>query len=303
MPKIPFLLGCGVGVVFLVGACGESQDSPTRLGGTLGGVKEGAPLGPPIVDTGILQDATAYQPPRMAEGFDAVPEVRPTPLPERGGAGGAEAAVRTAVANLVNAVRDGEVTLALRAFRSEDVRLLAEQSELLFATFATLDTLGRHLKGSFDPTKISTWLAKVRGVGGDLPRWELLDPQNASVTPNPAALLLGPTKATPVLRLVLDSGQWRFRLDAPLTKADVDAIVAYHQELQEQLGRIIDWVARTSAVDEATLSAALDAAVAGQAVELPAAAPPPEATPPPAEEDEEPPPTPRPGRGVRQPGT
>lgn len=302
MPKTCWLLGCGVWATLWLGGCGDSQDPPDRLGRTLGGVKEGAPLAPSFVDPGILQDATTYQPPRLADAFDVAPAVRPALPSDRSGTGGGEAAVRTALANLVNALRDGEVTLALRAFRGEDVRLLFEQSEVLFVTCAKLDTLGRHLRGPFEPTKVDTLLAKVRGLGETLPNAEMLDPQNASVNPNPAALLLGPAKTTPTLRLAWDAGQWRFRLDAPLTKAEVDGIVAYHERLQEQLSDIIDWVARTPAVDEPTLRAALEAAVAGQPVELPAEAQPPQPTAGPDEEEDAPDGA-RPPRGVRPPGT
>lgn len=315
MVRNGLLLGFALGVGLLC-ACGESQESPTRQDQTLGGVKEGAPIGSHVRDPGILQDQTTYQPSRIPGGGAAGSAGKG---PERGGGGAPEPAdkqVRGAVNGLVNAIKDGEVQLALRAFEPDQVKLLGEKADDLFATFEKIDALTKLVASKLDPGKADKLAARLRGGGDAAPKIELVDGEHAGVKPNLAAALFGPVKAAPSMQLVLRTGEWKFQLDAPLTAVDVEAIVKYHQQLQGALDSITDWVASAAKVDEAQLVAAVGKAVAGQPLELPApGAPAPEPKPdeaappeqPPAqpggEGGEQPPPQPGPGGGrERRPG-
>ena len=311
MVRNVLLLGTAL-LVGLLCACGESQDQPAQQDRTLGGVKEGAPLGAGATDPGILQDLSTYQPPKLPGGGAAASSSKDT----RGGATPAEAPdkqVRAAVVAFVNALKDGEVQLALRAFETEQVKLLSEKSDELFATFERIDGLAKIVGSKLDPTKAEKLAARLRGGGDAAPKIELVDGEHASVKPNVAAVLFGPTKATPSIPVVLRNGEWRFELDAPLTAADVEAIVKYHQQLQAALDSMSEWAAAAATVDEAQLVAAVGKALTGQPLELPAAGTPDEPKPdeaappeaPPAEPGAEggeqaPQPTPR-GRGRGRP--
>jgi hypothetical protein len=105
------------------------------------------------------------------------------------------------------------------------------------------------------------------------PKCDILDAEHASVTPNPAGILLGPAKATPSLQLVRKEGEWKFQLEAPLTDADAEAIKAYHAGLRAALDEIVEWLEKTPAVDEAQLKKALASVVQGKPAGLEGAAP------------------------------
>jgi hypothetical protein len=138
--------------------------------------------------------------------------------------------------------------------------------------------------------------------GAAEPKLEILDARHASLTPNLAVILFGPAKAGLTLALALQDDGWKFQLDAPLTAADVDAIVAYHEHLQSALDQLVEWVEATPTLDEAQLQAALTKALLGQPLEL---QPKEEVRPEEGAEGgekEEPPPR-RGGRGVRPPGS
>ena len=294
-----------LGAVGLLCSCGESPNPPGSQDHTLGGVPTGAPLGPAVADPGILQDATTYQPPKLALAAAAAPageertkdESAVTPARP-------DAPVRAAVTACLNAIKDGEVDLALRAFDADQVKLLREKIDVLQTTFEKLQTLQTALNGKLDQANAAKVLNPLRGGGEDAIKCELVDPEHASVTPNPAAALLGPKKATPTLRMGLVGGDWKFQLDSPLTAEDVDTVVKYQTELQTSLDSIMAWANATPTIDMNQLKAAIDKAKAGEPVELggePGAKPAEGAEAAPAkpggEEQPEPPQPPRPGGG------
>jgi hypothetical protein len=181
------------------------------------------------------------------------------------------------------------------------VKPLTEKSELLFHTFEKLDAVGRSLKAKL-PADAGERLQNVLAAGGaGESKLEVLDARHATVTPNLAIILFGPAKAGPTLALALQDDGWKFQLDAPLTAADADAIVAYHEHLQSALDQLVEWIEATPKLDEAQVQAALTKALLGQPLEL---QPKEEAHPEGAAEGEgkEQPPTGRGGR-VRPPGS
>lgn len=298
----------GVWVGWLLCGCGESQYLPTRQDRTLGGVKEGAPLGRAVADPGILAEPGTYQPTKVAGSSEAVPFTRRTgpAAAQRGeSGGGTDVQVKAAVRDLVNALQDGEVELALRSFDPEQVQRLMDKVDTLLNTFEKIDLLRRFLekKLQVDESQAEQLLAALHGGEAEL-KWDILDAEHASISPNFSALLFGP-KATPTLQLARQAGDWRFQLAAPLSAEDVDVIVAFHTQLQRDLDAVIDWVATAETVDTAQLSTLLTKALQGQPIEPgseKATAAQPQAKPgeekDAGEKKEEPPPRPK-GKGQR----
>ena len=275
MARLGLLLGFGVCAAGLLCSCGESQDTALPSGRTLGGVKEGAPLGRPAFDPGILQDATTYQPAKTpsSSAIARSATARVQPAAAAGGGGDAETQVKTTVRDLVNALKDGEVDLALRMFSSDEVGTLTAKVDVLLNTFEKADLLERLLRGKLqlDDATVARLLGPLRGGDATL-KWDLLDAEHATLTPNPAAILFGPAKAPPALSLTRQGAEWKFQLGAPLSEADVDAIVSYHQQLQKSLDQIVDWLDTTGTKDEAEITANLEKALKGEPLELKAPA-------------------------------
>jgi hypothetical protein len=117
----------------LSGACGKKEEQPTRFNRTLGGTPAGAPTGTVHVDTGILQDPTAYKPADY------------TPL-EGGPAAGAAAAgpeveaVRGAARKLLDGIFALDVDTILDSFVPEQVAVL-QKDEYKSTLYETKDTI------------------------------------------------------------------------------------------------------------------------------------------------------------------
>jgi len=266
MARRCWVFGVGLGVGWLLGGCGESQDVPSRQERTLGGVSEGAPLGRDVADPGILADASTYQPAKVAASPAATagPRRPPGAAAKRGeSAGDADTQIKAAVRDLVNALKDGEVELALRSFNPEQVRLLLDRVDVLLDTYEKVDLLRRHLEKQLAPdeSKVEQLLGPLRGGESEL-KWDVLDADHVSISPNLALPLFGP-KATPTLQLARQGGEWRYQLDAPLTAEDVNTIVAFHEQLQKALDAAVEWVATSPTVDEDQLRVLLAKALQG----------------------------------------
>lgn len=240
---------------------------------------KGEPIVQGPLDTGLLADPKDYQPAKVPGAV--------TPGIDRAGDGAPAAAtadtsdadtqVRGAVLDLVGFVRDQEVENALRLFNAEQVKALLDDDAFdpLFGTFELVDQLTRQL----DKSKVDALLGGLRGSGAEQPTWDLLDAEHASVKPNIGKVLFGPATPGDAMVLAKQDGAWRFQLDKPLTAEDVAAIVAYHEKLQQQLTRLIDYVASVDPVDDAVVAAAATAALNGEDVQLPTASAPAERPP------------------------
>jgi hypothetical protein len=266
MTRIWLLSLVGTGFGLLLTACGEAQDANTRSNRSVGGVKEGAPLAATVSDPGILQDAASYQPAKLPAGQtgDLPRPARPVaPIPVADPASEA----RDTAAALVDALKDGEVELALRLFNAEQVKPLRAQADVIYATFEKIDLLQRLLVEKLDATRAERLLAELRG-GAAEPQTDLLDAEHASVAPNPALVLFGAEKTAPNLQLVRQKNEWRFQLQAELTDGDVQTIKAYHEKLQAALDRLMAWVDASPTVDEAQLQAELSKARDGRPLSI-----------------------------------
>ena len=265
MSRIRSLL-CVAGLGLLLTACGETQDEPSRNNRSVGSVKEGVPLAARVTDPGILQDATAYQPAKLPAGQTGdLPRPARPPAPAPVADPAAEA--RSTTVDLANAIHDGEIELALRLFNTEQVKPLTAHLDVIYATFEKMDLLQRLLSEKLDAVRAERLLGELRG-GAQEYKTDVLDAEHASVTPNPAALLFGPEKATPSLQLVRQKGEWKFQLQAALEDADVKAIKAYHEQLQAALDRIVAWVDARPTLEAEEVQAELVKARDGQALSI-----------------------------------
>jgi len=263
----PLLLASAAFLAALLCSCGQSRDESTPWNRTLGNTSEGAPLPRVAPDLAILQDATAYQPPKVT-GTGA------------GGTGGPPAGaapdtgdtqIRTLVTDLTRAIRDQEVELALRCYAPEHVAAFTEEHwDPLYTTLGLVDQIARRLARS----RLEHLLGYLVGEE-PAPKWDLLDADHASITPNPGIILFGPAKAGQAASAVRDPSGWKLQLAAPLTADDLAIIAAFHKELQAALERIIEWLDANPNPDEARLRSALTQALQGQMpdLEAPPAAP------------------------------
>jgi hypothetical protein len=262
--RVVLLVGLTLGTGWALCSCGNSQEDAPRWNQTLGGTKEGAPLSQAVSDPGILQDATTYQPSKVptksgaATGAGKGQAAAP-------GSSDAEGQVRTAVSDLVSAIKDREVELAIKCFNSEHVKALSEQHwEPLFTTLDLVDQIARRLGAN----KADRLLGGLRGPGDVQIKVDMLDADHASVTPNVARVLFGSVKASGAMSVVRQPDGWKLQFDAPLTEKDVAAITAFHGKLQNSLDQIIDWLSASKKVNEEQLKAAVGQALQGEAVQL-----------------------------------
>ncbi len=256
-------------VVTLAG-CGESQDPPTRPPGTLGGVKEGAPLVAAPPDAGILADPTQYTPRKLPSADEGA-------RPAGGGApSDAEAGLRVFVERVEKSLKSSDTQALLDAFDPEQIAALGDARNALFATAEKLDLLRKVTE-----EKLGTREVAVLEGANQVLKYELLDPQHASVSPNwLGPLLFGPQRATPALPAVLQGGQWRFQLDPPLSAADAPLVALWHQAMQRALDQAVDWVQATETFTPEELGVKVGTLIAGEMMRGGATTQPAEAAPP-----------------------
>ncbi len=260
---------CGLSLgVLLLSACGEAQDEPARLNRSLGGTKEGAPLGLRVHDPGILQDAASYTPAKLpqpaADADGSFPSAGATPARRESDP---EAEVAAAVADLVAALQDGEVELALRLFNTDQAKPLRELADVLYATFERIELLERLVAEKLGARRAAELVGVLR-VGAMEPKWELFGSDRASVTPNVACVLFGPAKAGTSMQLARQKTDWRFQLATPLAEPDIKAIRTYHEGLQAALDQLVDWVTAEATLAEQQLKAELGHALQGQPISV-----------------------------------
>jgi hypothetical protein len=267
MTRLRLLCGLSLGVL-LLSACGEAEEEPARLNRALGGAKEGAPLGARVHDPGILQEAGSYTPAKLpqpaTEAAATPPTAGATPTRRKSDP---EAEVAAAVADLVAALQDGEVELALRLFSAEQAKPLLELADVLYATFERIELLERLVAERLGAAKAAQLVGALR-AGETEPKWELFGSDRASVTPNVALILFGPAKAGAGMQLARQKSDWRFQMAAPLAEADVNAIKTYHEGLQAALDQLVDWVTAEETPAEAQLKTELGRALQGQPLSL-----------------------------------
>lgn len=265
MIRLTRAFGLLAGSLMWVAGCGQATPPPTNLSLPNGGAP---PIRPSPIPRGILADLTTYQPAQLQAGGSS------------GGAGpGAPAAVsgdtatqvRKAMSDLLSAITDGEVAIALALYNPEHVAALTEEMrEPIFSTLEKVGNLKRALAEKLkDDARAEEIISEFKQAGGKTqPKPDVIDADHASVTPYLAWVLFGPTKLTPSMPMVRVNNEWKFQFDSPLTADDAKAIVEFHNKLHTALDAITDWLDATDTVDVAKLTAALTAARQGEPVQL-----------------------------------
>lgn len=266
--------GCAVGV--LLSACGKTQEPPPPRSYTLGDAPSGAPVTPPLPDTGILRDQAAYQPASWGEG--------PAGVARPGAAtAGTVAAARELVTNLLNDLESGEIDLVLAVFAPEQVETLGGNNEFLFNTQQAYHFLQRTLERQYGASSVEQLNSDLRKLVTEKLKVDPVAADTVTVTPNPLLVLLGPQRTPPAMTLTLKDGAWRIRLESKLEEADVAAVQEYHEKLQKAIYAIADALEAKRIEGREAAYAALVQAGLGLDPGLPAA-PDEAATPPPGEE-------------------
>ncbi len=250
--RLAFLsLGLAAGLL----GCGQSPDAAR------------GPRPRASADPGILESLTEYKP-AAAVGSPSGGRVGGTADGAAAG-GDAGAQVQNVVETFIALLKDGEIGRALKYYNPAHVQALdAEKVDVLFATFEKVDRLSRSLTDKLGRGPGEQALAALRGGANLVPKWDVLDNDHATVTPNLGLPLFGPVKMSPTMALVREGGQWHFDLPSPLTADEAQAIVAYHRQLQEMLDRVTDWIDAQEKVEPAQLIEILTKVATGQPVEL-----------------------------------
>lgn len=238
--------------------CGGGQDatsSANQSTGAAGALLTSTP------DPGILADATSYKP-------AAIPSSTGAPGKPGGASnsgGGADKVVREMADFISAAIWDGNADDAIRQFDATQVAVLTkEKLDPLFASLAIVGEIRKNLEDA----KAKKLLGGLCGAADKL-KVDVLDGENATVTPNLAKVLLGPKASGPALKVKKGPQGWKFVLDAPLTEDDLTAINDYHTKLQASLTAIAEWARAAKPLDETVLQNAATKALNGEPVELP----------------------------------
>lgn len=118
--------------MLVLGGCGKQDEQPTRFNQTLGDSPVGAPVATGLIDTGVLQDPTAYKP---------APYERLEGGPAGGGAGGPEAeAAQAVLKEFILALFALDIDTILDTHVPEQVAVLRED-EYMSSFYEAKDTL------------------------------------------------------------------------------------------------------------------------------------------------------------------
>jgi hypothetical protein len=290
LPDVARRLALGLGLAWAVGlcACGESADQSSRLNHTLGGVKEGVPLGRAVADPAILQDATTYQPAKVPAGAGEPAAAKSAG--KRSPGGEAETQIKAAVDSFVAALQEGRADRVLELFDPTQIEPLLDKSDVLFKSFEKMKALQQAVAAKLDEAAAAQLASGLLpGAGAELKIDVLEDGQHASVTPNLGMVLFGPLDPTPNMRVALVDGKWLFQPGAPLDDAKVAGIVAYHGMLQKGLDAAIEYVESHETIEPAELQRVLMQSLTGEAPSEDSAKAEPENAPNAADEGEKPP--------------
>lgn len=265
MAKLGVVLG--LTATLTICACSDSSEPTTGASRTLGGVKEGAPIAPGVLDVGILQDATSYQPtkPPPSSGSPAPVALAKDPKEQ---AAQAKAAATELFGKFAAALAQGEVDGILGLYDAEQVGTLPEHAAELSATFTKLQAMQQALEDKADPELKEQIAGSLGGAAMTEPTIEIADKEakRVQIAPNLGMLLLGPKRAPPTepMRLAEREGKWVIDLGDPLTEEEVTEIVAFHSQLQAALDAAIRLVGEAETVDMMQLGVIMAQALQGE---------------------------------------
>lgn len=258
------ILWCGLCAGLLLCSCGKTPESPGLHPHALGGTEYGAPIAPARADIGILGDQTTYQPASFTPGGGAGGPAGP------GAVAGADAATaaRQLVNNMLDDLQSGEVAYVLEAISPNQIELVRDDDDFLYNTQQAFGFLTNALDTAYGSSSVEQLHADLRKLITDDLTIEAVSADTVTVTPNPLLVVLGPEKATPALTIAHVGGEWKVRLDAPLTEEDLAAIRQYHEKLQEALYWLGEALENGEIADREEVYTALVQAGQGQEINL-----------------------------------
>jgi hypothetical protein len=270
-PTLQRIFAGGLGFCLLLGACGDSDELPTAVTTMVGTDVDGVPLAVQASDPGILKDQAGYQPtapPESGPGGGAA-DPGTTARPGSVVSSSAQQQVESFVRDFGLFIRDYELRAAIQAFNSEHVATLLEDDryDVMFTTAEAAEALARKLPDA-DAARL---LGPLYGAWGDAVEVAVISKSEASVKPNITEFFFGPVRTTETVTLRLQDNEWKIQLASPLTESEADAVVAHHEQLQNALYEIVDWLDANEDADRAPAEAAIAAARRGEPIQLPGA--------------------------------
>lgn len=270
MSRMRFVWIAALPVCVWFAGCGDPQSNPAR-NSVVGGDRFGAPVPRGVSDKAIVGDLSGYTPAKPPT-VGAAGESKGTTGRDTGGAPSDD--ITGALTTLASNVSSGQVEVALKTFNPKHVEALAAKdvSDAMYVTFESVDQIRKILISKFDPAKAGALGAALFNFAEGAPDVQQVDADNASISPNYATILFGPTITKNALKAQRVDGKWQFQLDKPITAAEAKEIVAYHTKLKATLENIWAAIDSGAVADEAKIKEMLIAARNGQDVEIPAAA-------------------------------
>ncbi|MCG3128329.1 MAG: hypothetical protein CHACPFDD_03212 [Phycisphaerae bacterium] len=135
----------------------------------------------------------------------------------------------------------GNVDGVIEKFVPEHVAALREQLSAVYETVEKRQGFDGVVDGKLGKTPLDDVKAIVaRSVKADI-SVDVQDGENASVTPNVLAHLLGP-RAGQVLAVKRVGEEWKVSLDRPLDAAGATAIAEFHKQVQAEIDALIEQI-------------------------------------------------------------
>lgn len=237
----------GLVPLVLFTGCSKSPNDVPPLNKNLGGSVAALPVSG-TTDIGILKDQTGY---KAAGGG-----------PRGGGLSGSEREqVQELVNTLLKAMKSIDVNTILDSFVAEDVAALRDQADVLFSTTEKMQQMRTSLVGKFGEEAVSHGEAEDIKKIADAVRIEVIDADNASITPNFLLPILGPTKGISALAARRVDNAWKLSL--PISADDAAGILAFHKVLARALDSVTKQIEEGNINSFEQLQPALMLALAG----------------------------------------
>lgn len=242
---------CGL-LASLCAGCGKDVSAVPRDNYAIGGSPVGGlPTPRTVTDTGILRDQKSY----VAANAGGGP---------RGAdiSGDEKAQVQAFADKLLKAALERDVTTILDSFVADHIAALRGDDEKvseIHNTFGTLQLFETVVKNKLGEAAFEEYKEAATKQFQSRMNVDVIDGNNASISPNLIAEILGP-KAGPATMVTKVDGEWKIQLAAPLTDADADAIVAFHKAMQASLATVVSAIERGDVTDLAKVLEAMQQA-------------------------------------------
>lgn len=250
MLKTRLTAGVCMSAAILLAGCNKSYDTPSPYNKPLGGEAMAVPTARTVSDPGIIKDQTRYIPANT------------------GGVGGPmfsgneRQQIETFRDQLYEAYEQGDAIALLEMFNPDQVAAWSDNSDELFARCDMHEALYEAITRKGMTAVVGNIKDSMRAELTSNDTIDPLDADNATVTPNVVAGILGP-KATPVMRVLRVGGEWKVNLEAPLGDGEVTAIEAFNARVQEALSALVELIDEDKMTEGREIEAAFKDALQG----------------------------------------